>query len=311
MKGTKAAVPLPLQQSGQNLVPITKTEDKTDNKSLQLTHDMCQANNTGYYGTILNGIFLRRFTEPEDRWRYVIQLHEKTNTPFTASKLSNEEAFDKVKTYLNIKENQPNLFLSGTDRRPGCTGKMRRFLMCFTCYSMTSRVRFAVSATLLLVCSMLFSGFIYYLFNEHISKVFIRQEVDSITDIEGAIIHTVAAIGFVGVLAVTVVTCMDVTENTPRLCCPIWDRKHGCFSEKVKENQCKRRIFEEIMAKDTSFNYRKMAINENEYDSDKDDPIVTAVFIHLKEAGYIKKDEKKDDKKDDKKGKNGKTTEQV
>lgn len=142
------------------------------------------------------------------------------------------------------------------------------------------------------------------MFIEHLSKLFIRQEEDSVTDILGAVTHLAMACAAILGFALFLFSVILLWRVTPRNCnvfgCGKGNagrrRASACCGSNVRVCRRKRKIFEELMKNDVAYDPNLVALHEFDYDSDKDDPVAAVLYYHLKEAGKIStqdKDKKK------------------
>lgn len=206
--------------------------------------------------------------------------------------LDTPEGIDNLYRYtcFILTHKKPNLLVTAPNKRT-CLSIYRYVFLNLTWYSVTSKTRPEYEQGLKYVKWLLLTGILYSFASEHVSKVFIKQQEDSIIDILGAFTHVVAVAAFVFGLSRLFTLIGLLYDGSPRggifcFCCRS-KKEYGCFSRGLRKARRMRIAFEKFLAMDVQYDTNLTAAHEYDYDSHEDDPVEVVVYIHLKEARLI------------------------
>jgi hypothetical protein len=186
-----------------------------------------------------------------------------------------------------------NLLVTAPRGNNKCLSTYRGCVLKCTCYSLTSKTRPEYEQAFKYVKWLLLTGLFLSFANDHVSKVFIKQQEDSVTDVLGAFVHVVAAGGFVFLVDRLIALLILLYDGTPRggLCFCFCREKtkekrerYGCFGTGLREARRMRIAFEKFMGMDVQYDPNLTAAHEYDYDSHTDDPVEVVAYLHLKEA---------------------------
>lgn len=274
----------------------------------------------GEYGTVLNGNYLTSLTQTRGRMIYVCQINHDNDVIFmpdlesgpkrTQIRPSLCEKEDTTDVF-SIYEKQTNKWLLDRlkviwrNKKPmkftkekSYTGTVRWFFNGLTCHSLTSRASVYIVAALYSTCLGVFIFLVSNTFNEHLSKLFIRQEEDSITDILGAITSLAMASSAILAFALSLFSVILLWMVTPRNCnvfgCGKTNKRdNACCGRNVRISRRKRMVFLNLIKSDVVYDPNLIALHEFDYDSDNDDPVAAVLYYHLEEAGKFSIEPKK------------------
>jgi hypothetical protein len=138
---------------------------------------------------------------------------------------------------------------------------------------------------------LLLTGLALSFATEHVSKVFIKQQEDSVMDILGAFVHLCAVFGFIFLIDRVITLAVTTYDGSPRgglfFCLCNRKKGYGFFSKGLREAKRMRIVFNNFLVNDVLYDTNLAAIHEADYDSHDDDPVEAVTYIHFKESNLL------------------------
>lgn len=212
--------------------------------------------------------------------------------------LKSPEGIDKLYVYTCaiLESKKINQLVTNKNQNNKCLTTYRRCVLKGSCYSLTSKTRPEYAQGLNYIKWFLLTGLFLSFANDHVSKVFIKQQEDSVTDVLGAFNHVLVAGGFVFLIDRLITLLVLLYDESPRggICfcfcaerTPERRRHYGCFGKGIRIAKRMRVAVEKYLREDDKYDTFLTATHEYDYDSHSDDPVEFVAYIHLKESNLL------------------------